>query len=117
MPGYLALMELLRELFGRNVADAMHAPFTLGDLIEFWKLFVDAGAKDADVQCVGTVRFASIDAMISTERAGVWTLGGMLGESRSRRSCAGGSALQPFVQRDGSVQFACPALIVSWVKA
>ena len=35
VPGYLALMELLRELFGRNVADAMHAPFTLGDLIEF----------------------------------------------------------------------------------
>ncbi len=83
VPGYLALTELLRELFGRNVADAMHAPFTLGDPIELRKLFVDAGAKDAEVQCHrGSVRFASIDAMISTERACVWTLGGMLGKQQ-----------------------------------
>jgi SAM-dependent methyltransferase len=119
VPGYLALMELLRELFGRNVADAMHAPFPLGDPIELRKLFVDAGAKDAEVQCRrGTVRFASIDAMISTERACVWTLGGMLGEQQfAQLRQAAAHALQPFVQRDGSVQFACPALIVSWVKA
>src|SRR5262245_8277752 len=76
VPGYLALTELLHDLFGRSVADAMHAPFTLGDPIELRKLFVEAGAKDVEVQQrIGNVRFASIDAMISTERACVWTLG------------------------------------------
>jgi ubiquinone/menaquinone biosynthesis C-methylase UbiE len=119
VPGYLALAELLRELFGQGVADAMHAPFSLGDPVELRKMFVEAGAMDAEVQRrTGTVRFPSIDAMISTEGACVWTLGGMLDEQQiAQLHQAASQALQPFVQKDGSVEFACPAQIVSWVKA
>jgi hypothetical protein len=119
VPGYRALTELLHDLFGRGVADAMHAPFTLGDPVELRKLFVDAGAQEVEVeQHTGNVRFASIDAMISTERACVWTLGGMLDEQQfARLRQAASHALQPFVQRNGSVEFACPALIATWVKA
>jgi SAM-dependent methyltransferase len=117
-PGYLALTELLRELFGADIAGAMHAPFTLGDRRELLRLFADAGVTDADARTQpGTVCFASIDAMINTERACVWTLGGMLdGQQFARLRQGAQGALQPFVRSDGSVQFDCPAHIVTATK-
>jgi SAM-dependent methyltransferase len=118
-PGYFALTGLLRDLFGADIAGAMHAPFALGDRRELQRLFADAGIADADVQTQpGTARFASIDAMISTERACVWTLGGLLdGQQFARLREAAQGALQPFVRSDGSVQFDCPAHIVTATKA
>jgi SAM-dependent methyltransferase len=118
-PGYLALTRLLRELFGADVAGAMYAPFSLGDRHELLRLLVTAGAADAEVQTQpGTASFVSADAMISTERACVWTLGGLLDEDQfaQLRQRAQG-VLQPFVRSDGSVQFDCPAHIVSATKA
>ena len=117
-PGYLALTELLRELFGADIAGAMHAPFSLGDRRELLRLFADAGATDAEVQTQpGAVCFASIDAMISTEEACVWTLGGMLnGQQFARLRQGAQGALQPFVRSDGSVRFNCPAHIVTATK-
>lgn len=114
-PGYLALTELLQELFGSNIAGAMHAPFALGDRHELLRLLGGAGAAGIEVKTQsGVVSFASADAMISTERACVWTLGGLLDERqfallRQRAR----DVLQPFVRSDGSIQFDCPAHIVT----
>jgi SAM-dependent methyltransferase len=118
-PGYLALTGLLRELFGTNIAGAMHAPFALGDRDELLRLLVDAGAAGVEVKTQpGIVSFVSADAMISTERACVWTLGGLLDEQQfaQLRQRARG-VLQPFIRSDGSVQFDCPAHIVTARKA
>jgi SAM-dependent methyltransferase len=118
-PGYLALTELLQELFDTNVAGAMHAPFALGDRHELLRLFGGAGAAGVEVKTQpGIVSFASVDAMISTERACVWTLGGLLDEEQfaQLRQRARG-VLQPYIRSDGSVQFDCPAHIVSATKA
>jgi SAM-dependent methyltransferase len=118
-PGYLALTELLRELFGDDVAAAMQAPFALGDRHELVRLLVGAGAAGAEVKTQpGHVSFSSADAMISTERACVWTLGGLLDEQQfaQLRQRAPG-VLQPFIRGDGSVQFDCPAHIVTAIKA
>ena len=118
-PGYLALTEVLQELFGAHVARAMHAPFALGDRHELLRFFVGAGAVGAEVQTQpGTVCFASADAMINTERACVWTLGGLLDERQfARLRQRGGDVLRPFVSSDGSVQFDCPAHIVTATRA
>jgi SAM-dependent methyltransferase len=119
VPGYLALTELLRELFGSDVADAMHVPFALGDQHRLLHLFVGAGAAGVEVKTqAGIVSFVSADAMISTERACVWTLGGLLDEqqfAKLRQRAPG--VLQPFIRSDGSVQFDCPAHIVTAIKA
>ena len=118
-PGYLVLTELLRELFGSSVSSAMHAPFALGDRHDLLRLLVDAGAAGVDVRTqLGIVSFTSADAMISTERACVWTLGGLLDAhqfAQLRRRARG--VLQPFIRSDGSVQFDCPAHIASATKA
>jgi SAM-dependent methyltransferase len=118
-PGYLALTELLRELFGTNVAGAMHGPFVLGDRHELMRLLAGAGAAGVEVKTQpGIVSFVSADAMISSERACVWTLGGLLDEQQfaQLRQRAPG-VLQPFIRRDGSVQFDCPAHIVFATKS
>lgn len=114
-PGYLALTDMLQELFGADIARAMHAPFALGDRHELLRLFTGGGAVDAEVRTQpGTVRFASIDAMINTERACVWTLGGLLDEQQfARLRQRARIVLQRFVCSDGSVQFDCPAHIVT----
>jgi SAM-dependent methyltransferase len=114
-PGYAALADLLQRLFGDRVAAAFRAPFVLGDEVLLQRLCEEAGIGGAVVERhAGVVRFASIDALVSTERACAWTLGGLLDDAQFdsllEESCI---QLAPFVQPDGSVAFTMPALIIS----
>jgi SAM-dependent methyltransferase len=117
-PGYASLAALLERLFGKPVADAFRAPFVLGDAAALHALCRDAGIAAASVsQYQGIVRFASIDALVSTERACVWTLGGLLDDSqfdRLRREAQ--RTFLPFVDAGGMVAFAMPALLITAVK-
>jgi hypothetical protein len=52
--------------------------------------------------------------MISTERACVWTLGGMLDDAQFERLLAESQqALRPLAGADGKVAFEMPAIIVT----
>lgn len=118
-PGYSVLAELLQRLFGGGVADAFRAPFSMGDPQRLQSLCAHAGIPDAVVtRHDGTVRFESIDALVSTERACVWTLGGLLDDSQFERLRGGAQeSLRPFVAADGKVSFGMPALIVTAGKS
>jgi SAM-dependent methyltransferase len=117
-PGYAAVAELLQRLFGEQVANAFRAPFVLGDPDRLLSLCADAGIADAKVaRHEGMVRFASIQSLISTERACVWTLGGMLDDAQFERLLKEAErALRPFLTADDTVAFAMPALIVTATK-
>lgn len=114
-PGYASLAVLLDRLFGRHIGDAFRAPFVLGDADALRALCTGAGITDASiVQRHGTVRFASVDALVSTERACAWTLGGALDDrqfEQLRREAQGTFA--PFVNSGGMVEFEMPALIIA----
>jgi ubiquinone/menaquinone biosynthesis C-methylase UbiE len=114
-PGYAVLAELLHRLFGHQVADAFRAPFALGDPKQLLSLCAAAGIHNAQVaRSDGTVRFKSIEALVSTERACVWTLGGLLDDSQFDRLLeASGESLRPFAAADGAVAFVMPALLVT----
>lgn len=114
-PGYAALSALLRRLFGEGVANAFHAPFVLGDAQRLRALCEQAGISGAMVtQHDGTVRFASIASMISTERACVWTLGGILDDDQFARLLQEAEReFQPFVVAGGSVEFLMPVLMIT----
>jgi SAM-dependent methyltransferase len=117
-PGYFALADLLERLFSEKVAAAFRAPFVLGDPERLRAICRGArvvGAKIARHE--GVVRFASIASLISTERACVWTLGGILDESQFGRLLREAEVtLRPFVTGDGTVVFTMPALIMTAVK-
>jgi len=117
-PGYSAFAALLERLFGEQIANAFRAPFVLGDAERLRALCAQAGIKGPEVRRLrGKVRFASIASLVSTERACVWTLGGLLDDAQFNRLMAEAeNALQPFGETDGSVVFDMPALIITAVK-
>ena len=114
-PGYAALAALLERLFGKSVADAFRSPFVLGDEAQLLALCTQAGIDGARVdRRDGTVRFASIDALVSTERACVWTLGGLLDDAQFERlRLEAPRVFEPFVDAGGQVGFAMPALLIT----
>jgi SAM-dependent methyltransferase len=114
-PGYSALAALLQRLFGERIADAFRAPFVLGHRQRLLSLCADAGIDRATVTPHNAlVRFASVGALVTAERACVWTLGGLLDDGQFERLRAeAGVALRPFVQGDGTIAFDVPALIMS----
>ena len=97
----------------------MRAPFALGDRHELLRLLLGGGASGVEVKTQsGIVSFASVDAMIGTERACVWTLGGLLDEQQfAQLRQRAQDVLKPFIRSDGSVQFDCPAHIVTAARA
>ncbi len=113
-PGYGTFALLLDRLFGRQVGDSFRAPFRLGDADRLHEVCREAGIEDAEVvQRSEKVRFESIDAMVSTERACVWTLGGVLTNEQFERLLEESeTALKPFVIDGGRIVFDMPSLIV-----
>jgi ubiquinone/menaquinone biosynthesis C-methylase UbiE len=118
-PGYAALAALLQRLFGDRIADAFRAPFVLGDPERLLAICAAAGIADAKVtRHDRDVRFESVRSLISTERACVWTLGGMLDHGQfAALQKEAEPALAPFVGTDGAIAFEMPALIVTARKA
>lgn len=117
-PGYAVLAELLHRLFGEPVAGAFRVPFVCGDQDQLRSLCAEAGITEAQVaRRDGTVRFGSIESLISTERACAWTLGGLLDEAQFERLLKEAEeSLQPFVTTGGAVAFVMPTLIITAIK-
>lgn len=117
-PGYAAFASLLQRLFGKAVADAFRTPFVLGDRTLLRAICDEAGLSNAEIlRRNGVVRFASIGALVSTERACVWTLGGVLDDSQFEKLLKESErVLEPFVGADGAITFDMPALIIAAAK-
>lgn len=117
-PGYAAMTALLQRLFGERVADALRAPFVLGDPEALRALFTQAGVPGVEIATRdGTARFPSIDAWVHTDVKG-WTLADMIDDAQYqtlRREAA--KVLAVYEQDDGTVALRSPAHIVTATKA
>ncbi len=113
-PGYAAMTGLLRRLFGDDVAQSLHAPYTLGNLAVLNALITEAGISDAQITTLkGTARFPSIASWVYTDIQG-WTLAGTLDDEQfNLLSCEAEKTLHPFVTAGGTVAFDAPAHIVT----
>lgn len=117
-PGYAILTELLHRLFGTEVAEAFRAPFSCGDRQQLLALCTSAGISDARVtRHDGPVHFDSIQSLVATERACAWTLGGLLNDDQFERLAEEAEeTFQPFVMRQGKIEFTMPVLVVQAEK-
>ncbi len=122
-PGYAVLAELLNRLFGEEIAQAFRAPFRCGNRSLLLDCAESAGIHgflypDLKVERHdGLVRFPSIEALVSTERACVWTLGGLLdNEQFELLAVEAEESFKPFLAKDGQVEFSMPVLILSATK-
>jgi SAM-dependent methyltransferase len=114
-PGYAVLAELLHRRFGVEVAQAFRAPFSCGDRALLERLCTEAGLPGVTIaRHEGAARFPSPEALVRTEHACVWTLGGVLddGQFEQLRQDAPES-LRPFQTAEGAVEVSMPALIVT----
>ena len=116
-PGYAVVTTLLQRLFGDRAADAMRAPFVLGDPVALRSLFQTAGIPSAVVATQkGTARFPSIKAWMHTEIKG-WTLADMIDDGEFARLLAEAEkVLRPFLTHNGTVAFDAPAHVVTATK-
>jgi SAM-dependent methyltransferase len=116
-PGYEAMAGLLKRLFGEEIADALRAPYCLGDTKALAALCADAGLANVAIETLeGTARFPSIASWVRTDIKG-WTLADRIDDSQYARLAAEAEkALRRFVVSGGAVQFAHPAHIVSAAK-
>lgn len=109
-------VDLLDKRVGSDAADALRAPFVLGDTGELRSIFSNAGARAISIDTqVGTARFPSVRTMFEADLRGWLPLMGvfldevvieeLLAEAESR--------LQSFVDDSGAMVFRVPAHIIT----
>lgn len=120
-PAYAAEVALVDRLAGAAAADALRAPFSLGEPARLAALCLAAGIPGATVHLrEGRGRFPSIRSMVEVDLRGWLPLMGVVLEegliARILREAE--VTLQPLViDAGGHVTFASPALLATAVKA
>lgn len=116
IPAYSAAISLLERIAGARAADALRAPFVLGDRDRLAGLFEDAGAGDVSVSTrKGIARFPSIRVMVEADLRG-WlpVMGVNLGEEEVRRVLHEAEAvLAAFAADHGGMAFDTSAHVVT----
>lgn len=113
-PGYAAMVGLLHRLFGTPAADALRAPFVLGERRALNETLAAAGISGAKVCTFDvTAKFPSLEAWVHTDIRG-WTLADMIDDDQYRTLLdAARKNLTDFERPDGSVSFSSPAHLVT----
>lgn len=117
-PGYLAMTELIQRLFGARVADALRAPYCLGDPKVLLDLFQNSGISSARINTIpGSAIFPSIAEWVRMDVKG-WTLADLIDDAQYRLlQRTAQQELTEFVQANGTVRFSHPAHIVTAIKS
>ena len=120
IPAYADEVALLERLAGVPAADALRAPFVLGDRRELEMLFAGAGVEAVEVATrKGTARFPSVRVMVEADLRG-WlpVMGVVLPEEQIAGILhASEQALSQYVTGDGAASFGTSAHIVTGTKA
>lgn len=112
---YPIVVTLLERLAGRAAADALRAPFVLGDKDALAALFTDTGATSVRVTTYeGTARFPSIKSMVEADLRGWLPIMGVVLSEETIETVLNEaeSALAEYVTGEGQVVFSAPAHIV-----
>jgi len=116
IPAYAAEVELLQRTAGQQAADALRAPFVLGDRDELSRMFSEAGARSVEVTThSGTALFPSIRTLVEADLRG-WlpVMGVNLPEEQiSQILHEAETALSSHATSDGQVRFDVSAHIVT----
>ena len=119
IPAYLIEVDLLERVAGKRAADALRAPFVLGDREKLATLFENAGTPSVEIRTQhGTARFPSIRIMVEADLRG-WlpVMDVILTEEQIQNILEEAEEdLRPYLNSDGSVEFKTSAHIISVKK-
>lgn len=115
IPAYALEVALLERIAGRHAADALRAPFALGNRRELESLFNEAGIGSVEIAThIGTAHFPNVHSMVEADLRG-WlpVMKVVLAEEQIERILEEAEqALSPYVRDRGHVMFDLPAHIV-----
>jgi ubiquinone/menaquinone biosynthesis C-methylase UbiE len=112
-------VELLERLAGRRAADALRAPFVLGDKEALRALFESAGVASVDIATRnGTARFPSIRSMVEADLRGWLPVMGVFLEEELIQHILqeAESSLNHYVTADEQVVFNSPGHIITGAR-
>jgi SAM-dependent methyltransferase len=116
IPAYASEVALLERMAGRQAADALRAPFVLGNRNDVTALFSEAGAATADITTHhGTAQFPSIRTMVEADLRG-WlpVMGVILTEDLIGHILQDAEqALSAYATADGRATFTLSAHVVT----
>ncbi len=119
LPAYAAEVALLERTAGRAAADALRAPFVLGDQEDLATLLYESGITAPDITThAGTARFPSIRAMVEADLRG-WlpVMGVQLAEDQVLRILdEAEKALSRYATADGRASFKLSILLATATK-
>jgi len=119
IPAYAAEVALVQRIAGKRPADALRAPFVLGDRNELTALFAEAGAPWVSVTTHhGMGRFPTLRSMMEADIFG-WlpVMGAPLTEDHLQQVLKGApEVLGSYVGGDGKLVFHISAHIVAGTK-
>jgi hypothetical protein len=119
VPAYAAEVALLERQAGARAADALRAPFVLGDRDDLRRIFEDAGATSVSIATHrGTAHFPSVRVLVEADLRG-WlpVMGVNLDEAQIGRILdEAEEVLGPYVDVDGRVTFETPAHVVTAMR-
>jgi SAM-dependent methyltransferase len=116
---YPTEVALLERIAGERAADALRAPFVLGDRATLTALFKDAGVGSIEIATHrGKARFPSIRTMVEADLRGWLPVMGVVLTEEQIQSILNEAeqALGEYVTQEGMVEFDSPAHIVTGMK-
>lgn len=119
MPAYVAEVNLLERIAGEEAADALRAPFSMGDRAALEEHLQSAGLRNVEVSSqAGTARFPSVRSFLESDLRGWLPIMGVnLSEEMIDRIITEGEVeLSDFVADDGGLEFTTQALIATGRK-
>lgn len=117
---YAIEVALIERLAGQRAADALRAPFVLGDGEELTALFRDAGVASVEITTQhGTARFPSIGVMVEADLRGWLPVMGvtLTGNQIDSILTEAELALSPYLTPEGTVEFDAPAHFVTGARS
>lgn len=120
MPAYASEVALLERTAGQQAAEALRAPFVLGDRNKLAALFSEAGLTSVEIETHrGTARFPSIRTMVEADLTGWLPVMGIIltEEQIGRIRAEAEQALSSYATADGRAEFQLSAHLVTAHKA
>ena len=119
MPAYASEVALLERMTGQQAADALRAPFVLGNRKDLATLFSEAGVASAEIVThLGRAQFPSIRTMVEADLRG-WlpVVGVLLTEDQIGRTLQEAEqALSSYATAEGQASFRLSAHLVAAKK-
>lgn len=119
IPAFAAEDALLQRIAGQAAADALRAPFVLGNKVDLERLARDAGVSAPAVNtCQGTAHFPSVRSLVEADLRG-WLpiMGVMLPEDTIQRTLEEADReLRAYTDSDGRAVFRISAHVLSGAR-